>query len=82
MIFEPKKRINRYEFNKILHSITDISDKERNYLHQSFNKHLVDGLTEYELKEKINKLQSDKKDILDNWELEQVKRKILGRLGK
>ncbi len=82
MIFEPKKRINKYEFNKILNSITDISNEEQAYLNQVFDKDLSSGLTEFELKEKINKLQSNKGDILDQWELEKVKKKILEQFGK
>ena len=82
MTFEPKKRIDKHEFNKILHKISDISDKERSYLHQVFGNDLSGGLTEFELKEKINKLQSNEGDMLDRWELEKVKRNILEKFGK
>ena len=78
-MLDNRKRIYKGEFNKILHGITDISPKEREYLHQVFGDNLIDGLTEFELKEKMNKLQSNKGDILDHWELEKVKRKILGK---
>ena len=74
-----KKRIFKDDFNKTLHGIPDISQKEREYLHQVFKNDLIDGLTEFELKEKMNKLQSNRGDILDHWELEKVKRKILGK---
>ena len=79
-MFEDKKRIYKYEFNEILRRITDISQKEREYLNKIFVNDLIDGLTEFELRDKINKLYYNQKDILDQWELEKVKRKILEQL--
>lgn len=76
-----KKRIYRNEFNEILKHITDISNEERQYLNQIFDKDLIDGLTEFELREKIRHLGYNKGDILDQWELEKVKNKILEKLG-
>jgi len=77
-----KKRIYKNDFNETLKKIMDISDKERQYLNQVFGSDLIDGLTEFELKEKINRLTSNRGDILDQWELQKVKNKILGSLGK
>jgi len=76
------KRIYRYEFNKILQSLSNISQKEREYLNQVFSNDLVDGLTEFELREKINKLSHNQKDVLDKWEIGDVKRKILEKMAK
>ena len=56
------KRIYRYEFNEILKRIPDISDKERAYLNRVFNKDLIDGLTPFDLKQKIDHLRYDKED--------------------
>ena len=81
-MFEDKKRIYKYEFDTILRNIMDISPEERKYLNQIFVNDLIDGLTEFELKEKINKLRYNQKDILDQWELEKVKKKILEKFGK
>ena len=78
----PKKRINKYELNENLKKIPDISPKEREYLNKSFSKDLPDGLTEFELRERVKKLSNDKKDDIDQWELEKVKKKILENFGK
>lgn len=76
------KRIYRDEFNKTLGNMPDISRKERDYLNKAFNKELVDGLTPWELKQKIGQLHFNKKDELDRWELESVKKRLLGGSGK
>ena len=73
-------RIYRYEFNEILKKTPDISTEERAYLNQVFQKDLIDGLTEFELKQKINSLSYNQEDQLDRWELESVKKKILDGL--
>lgn len=76
------KRIYKYEFNEMLKYITDISDQERQYLNQIFANDLIDGLTEFELRDKINKLRYNQKDSMDQWELERVKNKLLEKLSK
>jgi hypothetical protein len=60
----------------------NISTEERQYLDKVFGSELVDGLTEFEIKEKINSLRYNQKDSLDQWELESVKEKLLKRLVK
>ncbi len=80
--FVPKKRINRHEFNENLKKISDISQKEREYLNESFSKDLPGGLTEFKLRERVKKLSNDKKDDIDQRELEKVKKKILKNFGK
>jgi len=74
------KRIYKDEFNKILSSISDISDEEKHHLLDVFAPYLVNGLTAWELKEKIASLKFDKKDNLEEHELEKVKNKILSVL--
>jgi len=81
MVFE-KKRIYRYEFNKILKTIPEISREEREYLNRVFSNELVDGLTEFELRQKIQKLKANTTDSIDGFEAEKVKRKLLEALGK
>ncbi|MDO8486622.1 MAG: hypothetical protein Q7S77_02935 [Candidatus Staskawiczbacteria bacterium] len=81
-MFEDKKRIYKQEFNEILHSIADISPKEREYLNQIFSSDIVDGLTEFELRAKISRLSYKQGDILETSELEEVKRKVLEKFGK
>lgn len=76
------KRIYRYQFNEILKKIPEISPKEREYLNRVFRKELIDGLTLWELKQKINQLRLDKKDELDQWEIEKVRKKLLEKMGK
>jgi len=75
------KGINRYEFNKILKTIPNISPKERGYLNRVFNKDLIRGLSAFELKQKISQLRFNKEDELDQWELKAVKGKLLKRIG-
>jgi len=76
------KRIYKYDFNQLLMYIPEISPKEREYLVQFFANDLVDGLTEFELRKKIEKLKFDQKDQIDTWEAEKVKQKVLDALGK
>lgn len=78
----PKKRIDKYQLNENLKKIPDISPKERELLNKSFSKDLSGGLTEYKLRERVKKLANDKKDDIDQWELEKVKKKILENFGK
>ena len=75
------ERIYRYEFNEILKKIPDISIEERGYLNQVFEKDLIDGLTKFELEQKINSLNYNQTDQLDQWELAEVKRKLLEGLS-
>lgn len=76
------KRIDRREFDKDLKKLREISPKERDYLKKTFNKDLFMGLTEFEFKERMKKLNKDKKDQIDRWELEKVKNKISEKFGK
>ena len=76
------KKIYRKDFNKALRSISSISSEERKYLNEVFKSDLSDGLSEYELKSRISKLRYNTNDILDSYEVEQVKRKLLGELRK
>ncbi len=76
------KRIYRYDFNETLKKTPDISPKEREYLNRVFSRDLIDGLTPWELKQKINQLGFNKGDELDQWELENVKKKILEKIGE
>ncbi|MFZ5559245.1 MAG: hypothetical protein ACOZAL_00405 [Patescibacteria group bacterium] len=76
------KRIYRKDFDIALRQIPDISKEERDYLNQVFANDLKDGLTAFELKHRIEHLQHNPDDILDPWEVEQVRRKLTGELGK
>ena len=76
------KRIYRYDFNKALDNMPNISPKEKDYLNKVFGRELRDGLTSWELKQKMGRLQSNKEDELDQWELQSIKRKMLDKLDK
>ena len=76
------KRIYRYDFNETLKKTPNISPKEREYVNRVFKKDLDGGLTPWELKQRINKLSFDKKDELDQWELRDIKRKLLEKMGE
>jgi hypothetical protein len=75
------KRIYRDEFNNIIKELFPFSDKEREYLKGIFDKDLVDGLTEWELKDKVMKMQINQTDEVDTYEAQKIKNKLLGRLG-
>jgi len=76
-MFGQSKKISRRNFNKAIRSISSISNEERKYLNQAFNTDLSDGLSLYELKQRIEKLRYNQKDPLDYYEVEQVKKKLL-----
>jgi len=77
---ENKKRINRFEFNEILRNLPNVSQKEREYLNKAFSQELLDGIDEWELKNKISKLYYNQTDGINQAELEQIKRKILEKI--
>lgn len=81
------ERIYREQFNDLLQKIPDLSPKERAHLDQAFSSHLVDGLTAYELKEKLDSIHYHQphafgsEAYLDQGELDQVKHKMLSALN-
>ena len=75
--FGESDRINKLEFNKALKQLPDISVEERQYLNQVFAKDLKGGLTNYELKKRIERLRRNKDDSIDSQELKNVKKKLL-----
>jgi hypothetical protein len=77
-----KKRIYKAEFNEILKYTEGISQQEREYLNKAFAGDLLDGLTEWELTQKIQKLKFDTEDPIDQWDSERVKQKILKAMEK
>jgi hypothetical protein len=81
-MFQEKKRIYRAEFEELLRFVPDISPEEKKYLNQVFARDLIDGLTEFEIRRKIEGLKFDYKDQIDQWEAERVKQKLLSVLGK
>lgn len=60
----------------------NISQKERDYLNRVFSKELMGGLSSLELRQKINQLYYNQKDELDRGELESLRKKLLGKMGK
>lgn len=79
---QPKQRIYSAEFNAILNTIVELSVKEKSYLQKEFAPYLEEGLTEWGLKDEINKLEFRENDGVDEFELESLKRKVLSALGK
>jgi len=76
------KRIYKAEFNEILKYTEGISQQEREYLNKVFAGDLIDGLTEWELTQRIQRLKVDTKDPIDQWDSERVKQKILKAMEK
>lgn len=77
-----KRRIYREEFNRILLSIIEISPAEREFLKEAFSGDLVDGLTEWELKQKIQSLKFNQDDPINQWDAEKVRSKLLEKMSK
>lgn len=80
ILFGESEKVYKKEFNEALRQLPNISNEERQYLNEVFAEDLENGLTEYELKQRIEKLRKDYNDILESEEVEQVKKKLLGRL--
>jgi hypothetical protein len=77
----PTKKIQKREFEDALKTLPLIHEREREYLKGIFANDLKDGkITEQELKRRILDLKHNHGDILDEKEVEQVKRKLYGEL--
>ena len=76
------KRIYKVEFNEILRMMPEISQKERECLNQVFASDLIDGLTEWELNQRIRSLKFDQKDPINHWDAEKVKIALLSKMKK
>lgn len=81
ILFGESEKIYKIEFNEALRKLPDISKEEREYLNEVFANDLKDGLTQYELKQRIEKLRRNYNDILEPEEVEQVKNKLLGKFN-
>ena len=77
--FGEDEKIYKEEFDKTLRSLSDISKEEREYLNEVFANDLKDGLTKYELRDRIAKLRRNYEDVLESDEIEVVKKKLLGK---
>lgn len=77
---DENKKIYREEFEKAIHGLSNIDDREREYLRGIFAKALKDGITQKELSVTIKGLKHSQNDILDAREVESVKRKLFGEL--
>ena len=66
----------------MLRMIPEISEKEREYLNEVFSGDLVDGLTEWELKQRIGHLKFDTKDPINQLDAEKVKKVLIEKMGK
>jgi hypothetical protein len=77
----PTKKIQRREFEDALKTLPLIDEREREYLKGVFSSDLKDGIiTERELRRRMSDLRHNHGDILDEKEVEQVKRKLFGEL--
>ena len=74
------KKIYRKEFEQAIGSLPNISYEEQEYLKGVFSDVLEDGITGVELKRKITMLEHNSNDLLNQQEVESVKRKLLGEL--
>ena len=74
------KTIKGYEFKKTLRGMSNLSSKERDYLHKSFSKEMGGGLSKFEVKHRTNSLMHNKKDSLKPWELQSIRRKLIDKM--
>ncbi|MBU4205072.1 hypothetical protein KKE19_04430 [Patescibacteria group bacterium] len=77
-----ERRVNTYKFNETLKKMPNISRQERDYLNQTFKKDLQNGLSAWELKQRINKLHYNKGDVMTPSDLNRVKNTVLKRFEK
>jgi len=77
IFFDSSKKIYRREFNKALCQIPELSDKERTYVSGVFQDSLRDGLSKEELKREISQLRHNSNDLLDSFEVEKIKKKLM-----
>lgn len=71
------KKIYRDKFRKALRKISELSDKEREYVEKAFKKELGGGLSKFEIKERCRKLKHKAGDLLESLEVRKIKEKLL-----
>lgn len=76
------ERIHKDQFIKILKKVFPTNAEHRQHLLKVFENDLIDGLTEFEIKSKLNHIKYDTKDQIDMWKAEKAKKMLLEALGK
>ena len=80
---EPKKtRLSGGEFNAILKQVFPYNEKDREYVKQKFQQVVLDGITEFDLRQELGKMRFDTKDVIDNFEADKIQKQFLDKLGK
>lgn len=74
---DSSKKIYRDDFRAALRMISELSDSERAYVEESFNKELKDGLSKFELKTRCTHLMHKSGDNLESSEIKKIKEKLL-----
>ncbi len=77
VIFGSGKKISRLDFEKALRNIPELSDRERAYVSGIFQDSLKSGLSKFELKKEISRLRHKPDDLLDSFEVEKIKQKLM-----
>jgi len=76
-IFDSSKKIYREKFENALRDIPELSDRERAYVSGVFQDSLKSGLSKFELKKEIRRLRHKPDDLLDSFEVEKIKQKLM-----
>ena len=76
-----KEKIYKGEFIKILMKVFPYSDKDRQYLMTIFEHDLVDGLTKFEIKQKLAQVKYNYNDPVYSGEADKIRNKLLAALG-
>jgi hypothetical protein len=76
------KIIKRDELNVLLQQIFPFNENHRNYVKKIFENDLIDGISEYDLRDKVSKMKYNQHDEIDEQEAERIKNKLLENLNK
>lgn len=74
---DTNKKIYRDDFRKALRRISELSNKERDYIERSFSNELKGGLSKFEIKQRCGELMHKTNDSLEPSEVEKTKNKLL-----
>ncbi len=73
---DSSKKIYQEDFKSALYKIPELSEQERAYVLEAFGGVLSDGLSKYELEKKCSELMHKSGDVLEPYEVEQIRKKI------
>lgn len=76
------RKVSKKEFQGRLNEISELSEKEKEYLKAFFENELENGLTLNEIKEGIHRLKHNDKDSITDHEVEELRKKLISELNQ